>query len=39
MHHELEDLRILLADLLPVNPRKEPARAADGVERRTKKSG
>jgi uncharacterized membrane protein len=39
LRHELEDLHVLLAELLPENPGKEPARAGDGAERRTKKSG
>jgi uncharacterized membrane protein len=39
LRHELEDLHVLLAEMLPENPGKEPARAGDGAERRTKKSG
>jgi uncharacterized membrane protein len=39
LRHELDDLRTLLADLLPEKPGKEPVRAGDGMERRAKKSG
>ena len=39
LRRELEDLRDLLADLLPENPDKQPARAGDGAERRAKRSG
>jgi uncharacterized membrane protein len=39
LRHELEDLRILLADLRPENGGKKPAQRGDGVERRAKKSG
>jgi uncharacterized membrane protein len=39
LRHELEDLRDLLAELLPENPDKQPARAGDGAEWRAKQSG
>jgi hypothetical protein len=39
LRHELEDLSILLADLVPENPGKQPAQAGHGVQRRVKKSG
>jgi uncharacterized membrane protein len=39
LRHKLESLRILLADLQPQNPDREPAQAGDGVDRRAKKSG
>jgi hypothetical protein len=39
LRHELEDLRILLADLLPEDPGTEPAGTGDGAERRARKSG
>jgi len=39
LRREVEDLRILLADLLPQNPSTEPARTGDGAERRARRSG
>jgi uncharacterized membrane protein len=39
LRHELEDLRVLLADLLPENPSTEPVRTGDGAQRRARKSG
>ena len=38
LRDELEDLRTLLADLLPENPAAEAARAGDGLDRAAKKS-
>ena len=39
LRHELENLSILLADLLPENPSSEPVRTGDGAQRRARKSG
>jgi hypothetical protein len=39
LRHELEDLRILLADRLLEDPGTEPVGTGDGAERRARKSG